>query len=105
MGKVIAIANQKGGVGKTTTAVNLAASLAAAEVPTLLIDCDPQANATSGLGFPRDPDRKGTYEMLSGEVAALDVLQPSGLELLSVIPSSRHLIGANLELVGAERRE
>jgi chromosome partitioning protein len=105
MGRVIAVANQKGGVGKTTTAINLAASLAAAEVPTLLIDCDPQSNSTSGLGFARDAERLNTYDLLMGGVAAADALQPTEVETLWTIPAHKNLIGANLELVAAERRE
>ena len=105
MGRVIAVANQKGGVGKTTTAINLAASLAAAEVPTLLVDCDPQSNSTSGLGFARDAERLNTYDLLMGAVSAAEVLQPTEIETLWVIPAHKNLIGANLELVAAERRE
>jgi len=105
MGRVIAVANQKGGVGKTTTAINLAASLAAAEVPTLLIDCDPQSNSTSGVGFGRDPDRLNTYDLLMGGAAAADALQPTEVETLWAIPAHKNLIGANIELVPAERRE
>src|SRR5579864_3465563 len=105
MGRVIAVANQKGGVGKTTTAINLAASLAAAEVRVLLVDCDPQSNTTSGLGFARDPERVNTYHLMMGAASIDDALQPTAIEQLFAIPSHKDLIGANIELVPAERRE
>jgi chromosome partitioning protein len=105
MGRVIAVANQKGGVGKTTTAINLAASLAAAEVNTLLVDCDPQSNATSGFGFIKDPERINTYHVIMGAATAEEALKVTELDQLWMIPSHKNLIGANLELVEAERRE
>ena len=105
MGRVIAVANQKGGVGKTTTAINLAASLAAAEVNTLLVDCDPQSNSTSGLGFVKNPERTSTYHLLVGDANAEQALQATELEQLWLIPAHKNLIGANIELVSAERRE
>src|SRR5512143_1182578 len=105
MTRILAVANQKGGVGKTTTAVNLAASFAAAEVPTLLVDCDHQSNSSSSTGFVKDPERLSTYQVLVGDATAEQVIQQGPLDSLSVMPSSKNLTGANFELVSIDRRE
>ena len=105
MGRVIAISNQKGGVGKTTTAINLGASLAASEVTVLVIDTDPQGNATTGLGIPKDPDKPSLYDVLLGDTAARIAIVPTSLEGLNLIPADKNLVGANLELVDVPERE
>ena len=104
MRKTIAVVNQKGGVGKTTTAINLSAGFALEGVPCMLIDCDPQANSTGGLGFSRDEDRSSVYTVLIGESSVADTALPTTVENLKLLPSSKHLIGANVELVQAEDR-
>ena len=105
MRKIICIANQKGGVGKTTTAVNLAASLAVAEKRTLLIDTDPQGNACSGVGLNRDQVQENIYHVLLDEKEVLDVIKDSELPFLDILPSNFDLIGAEVELVDLPKRE
>src|SRR5947209_11551403 len=105
MKRVLAIANQKGGVGKTTTAVNLAASIANAGRRVLLVDMDPQANATSGLGFPRGTIQEGIYEAIANDRPIRELTQLTEIPTLWLIPSTRDLSGAEVELVNVERRE
>ncbi len=105
MGRIIAIANQKGGVGKTTTAINLGASLAAADMRTLLIDLDPQSNATSGLGIRKHSYARSTYHVLVHGEPLGSIIHQTDLEALFVAPASRELVGATVELAGEEGRD
>jgi chromosome partitioning protein len=105
LGKVIAIANQKGGVGKTTTAINLGAALAQQEMWTLVIDCDPQANTTGGLGYPRDPARRSIYHGLMHGVPFKDLILHCEVEGLHLIPSEKNMVGAPVEMVDQPERE
>lgn len=105
MGKVIAIANQKGGVGKTTTAINLAASLAAIEHPTLVIDIDPQSNTTSGLGIDVKTVSSSIYEVMIGSTDITDTIRQTELDFLDLVPAHINLVGAEIEMIDREQRE
>jgi chromosome partitioning protein len=105
LGRVIAIANQKGGVGKTTTAINLATSLALSERKTLLLDCDPQGNTTSGMGFPKDPARRTLYQALILHEPLDKIILKTQVEDLDLLPADKNLVGAAVELVSTEKRE
>lgn len=105
MSRVLAVANQKGGVGKTTTAINLAASLAANDLRILVVDSDPQGNATTGLGVTKEPDRPSLYSVLLGDALARDAIVSTEFEGLYLIPADKNLIGANLDLVDIPDRE
>ena len=105
MGKVISIANQKGGVGKTTTAINLAASLAAIEHPTLVIDIDPQSNTTSGLGIDIKTVTNSIYEVMIGSVDINNTIRQTELDFLDLVPAHINLVGAEIEMIDREERE
>ncbi len=105
MGKITAVANQKGGVGKTTTAINITASLAAAEKRVLLIDADPQGNSTSGLGLDKNSSNGSLYDLYIEKKNLEDIIQPTSQDNLKIIPSNIELIGAELELSTKESRE
>jgi chromosome partitioning protein len=104
MSKILGVVNQKGGVGKTTTAINLSACLALEGLKILIVDCDPQANASSGLGFQRDDNRHSIYDVLMGEAPAEQVILPTEIETLHLLPGSKNLTGANIELASVEDR-
>jgi chromosome partitioning protein len=105
MGRIISVVNQKGGVGKTTTAINLGAYLADAGKFVLIVDLDPQANATSGIGIDHEELERGVYEAVLGQVSMRDIVQPTAHETLRVAPATKHLAGLNIELVEMARRE
>lgn len=105
MGRIIAIANQKGGVGKSTTAINLAACLAEKEQKVLIVDIDPQGNATSGLGVSKDDVENTIYQVMLGTISADDAIQKEVFDNLDVLPSNVNLAGAEIELIDVENRE
>jgi chromosome partitioning protein len=105
MSRIVAVANQKGGVGKTTTAINLAASVASRGHRVLLVDFDPQGNASSGVGYPRDKVELTIYDALVGEVTLEDVIRPTDITTLFVAPATTDLVGAEIELISADHRE
>jgi chromosome partitioning protein len=105
MSRIVAVANQKGGVGKTTTAINLAASVASRGYRVLLVDFDPQGNASSGVGYPRNKVELSIYDALVGDVTISDVIRPTEITTLFVAPATTDLVGAEIELIGADRRE